>query len=338
MAVKNQALTVVYYAFNTSTGAYVTGDVANHTVNVVTDGTDAAATNTPLEVDATNQPGAYKVTLTAAEMNGNLISWGGKSSTSNVILVGGEVATDQGKFGDVETDTQDIQTQIGTAGAGLTDLGGMSTGMKAEVNTEVDSGIETYHLDHLLAVDYDPASPPGTATALLNELVESDLGVSRFTANALEQAPGGSAPSAADIADAVWDEVQADHTTVGTFGEMATETSSIQAVTDLLPDGGALTTIDTNIDSILADTGTDGVAISATTANEIADALLNRDMSAVSDTNARSPINALRFLRNKYSVAGATLTVTKEDDSTTAWTSTLTTDAAADPVTGSDPA
>ena len=36
----------------------------------------------------------------------------------------------------IETDTQDIQTQIGTAGAGLTDLGGMSTAMKAEVNTE----------------------------------------------------------------------------------------------------------------------------------------------------------------------------------------------------------
>jgi hypothetical protein len=37
---------------------------------------------------------------------------------------------------DIETDTQDIQTQVGTAGAGLTDLGGMSTAMKAEVNAE----------------------------------------------------------------------------------------------------------------------------------------------------------------------------------------------------------
>ncbi|MDC0600105.1 hypothetical protein OAO65_02225 [Flavobacteriales bacterium] len=96
--------------------------------------------------------------------------------------------------------------------------------------------------------------------------------------------------------------------------------------------------LDLIVDAILADTSTDGVAISATTANAIADALLNRDMSAVSDTTARSPLNALRFLRNKYSVAGSTLTVTKEDDSTSAWTSTLTSDAAADPVTGSDPA
>lgn len=75
-----------------------------------------------------------------------------------------------------------------------------------------------------------------------------------------------------------------------------------------------------------------------TAANQLADALLNRDMSAVSDTTARSPLNALRFLRNKYSITGSTLTVTKEDDTTAAWTSALTTDAGANPVTGSDPA
>lgn len=61
----------------------------------------------------------------------------------------------------------------------------------ASVNAEVDGAIETYHLDHLLAATYDPASKPGAADALLNELVESDSGVSRFTANALEQGPGG---------------------------------------------------------------------------------------------------------------------------------------------------
>lgn len=74
------------------------------------------------------------------------------------------------------------------------------------------------------------------------------------------------------------------------------------------------------------------------TATENADALLNRDMGAVTDSNDRSPLNALRFLRNKYSVTGSNLTVTKEDDVTAAWTSVLTTDPNAEPVTGSDPA
>lgn len=73
------------------------------------------------------------------------------------------------------------------------------------------------------------------------------------------------------------------------------------------------------------------------TATENADALLNRDMSAVSDTNSRSPLNALRFLRNKWSISGTTLTVTKENDVSSAWVATVSTDAAAEPVVGSDP-
>lgn len=55
-----------------------------------------------------------------------------------------------------------------------------------EVNDTVDQAMVDIHLDHLFATDYDPASKPGTSTALLNELVESDGGVSRFTSNSLE--------------------------------------------------------------------------------------------------------------------------------------------------------
>lgn len=82
------------------------------------------------------------------------------------------------------------------------------------------------------------------------------------------------------------------------------------------------------------DSGLDAVP----TATENADALLNRDMSAVSDTTARSPLNALRSLRNKASISAGTLTVCKEDDATSAWTATVTTDADAEPITVVDPA
>jgi hypothetical protein len=122
-----------------------------------------------------------------------------------------------------------------------------------------------------------------------------------------------------------------------TYDDNTANTAAILLDTGTTLDA-AIAVIDANVDLILADTSTDGVAISAAVANEIADALLNRDMSAVADTTARSPLNALRLLRNKYSVSGSTLTVTKEDDTTSAWTSALTTDATADPVTGSDPA
>ena len=73
------------------------------------------------------------------------------------------------------------------------------------------------------------------------------------------------------------------------------------------------------------------------TATENADALLKRDWTAVSGEAARSVLNALRFLRNKFSLSGTDLVVCKEDDATTAWSATVTTDAAADPITGSDP-
>lgn len=98
---------------------------------------------------------------------------------------------------------------------------------------------------------------------------------------------GGSSLTVADIADGVWDEAQSGHVGAGTFGEIATEIASIlvdtgttldgkidtldtvadgiKAVTDNLPDSGALSslataaalaTVDTNVDAILVDTGT----------------------------------------------------------------------------------
>lgn len=70
---------------------------------------------------------------------------------------------------------------------------------------------------------------------------------------------------------------------------------------------------------------------------QIADKLLTRDWTSVSGEAARSVLNALRVLRNKHSTSGGVVTITEEDDSTTAFTITLTTDAAALPITGGDP-
>jgi hypothetical protein len=79
----------------------------------------------------------------------------------------------------------------------------------------------------------------------------------------------------------------------------------------------------------------------STVHNAFADALLNRDMSTGTDsgsTTVRTVRQALRFLRNKFAIAAGTLTVYKEDDSTSSWTSALTTSASAEAVTTSDPA
>jgi hypothetical protein len=79
----------------------------------------------------------------------------------------------------------------------------------------------------------------------------------------------------------------------------------------------------------------------APTATVNADALLTRNWASVaqpSPETSRCVLNALRFLRNKWSISGTTLTVTRENDTTAAWTSQLTTNAAAEAVTASDPA
>lgn len=85
----------------------------------------------------------------------------------------------------------------------------------------------------------------------------------------------------------------------------------------------------------------DAAALAADAVSEIADGLLNRDMSVGTDsgsTTFRTMRQALRAIRNKTTFSAGTLTVYKEDDSATSWTGAVTTDAAALPIVGIDPA
>jgi hypothetical protein len=83
---------------------------------------------------------------------------------------------------------------------------------------EVATALTDIHLDKLFANSYDPSSKPGSATALLNELVENDGGVARYTVNALENGPSGSGSSAEVIAAAVFNTLQSEHKLAGTYG------------------------------------------------------------------------------------------------------------------------
>ncbi len=74
---------------------------------------------------------------------------------------------------------------------------------------------------------------------------------------------------------------------------------------------------------------------------QLADAILDRDMSTGTDSGSstvRTVRQALRALRNKWSVASGLYTVTKEDDSTASWTAAVTSTAGSDPITTIDPA
>jgi hypothetical protein len=74
--------------------------------------------------------------------------------------------------------------------------------------------------------------------------------------------------------------------------------------------------------------------------NDYADAYLARDLGSGSNAGVseeRTVRSALRFLRNKWTIIAGVLTVYKENDSTASHTSALTTNAAAEAVTTSDP-
>jgi len=87
MATRAVGMTIQYVAWDTSAGAGKTGDVANHTLRWIKDGTASAPTNSPSEVDSANCPGIYKITLTSTETDCNIGTLAGKSSTSSVSII-----------------------------------------------------------------------------------------------------------------------------------------------------------------------------------------------------------------------------------------------------------
>lgn len=101
--------------------------------------------------------------------------------------------------------------------------------------------------------------------------------------------------------------------------------------------GSPTTTVALTGTSIAASPAT----LSAGERNAVADALLDRNMATGTDSGSptvRTPRQALRVLRNKVEIAATTVTIYKEDDSTSSWTGVATLNSSAVPVTAIDPA
>jgi len=84
----------------------------------------------------------------------------------------------------------------------------------------------------------------------------------------------------------------------------------------------------------------DAAALADDAGDEIADRHLNRDMGTGTDSGSsavRTPRDALRSLRNRVDLSGNTLTVFDEDDTTVAWTASLTTTGDSNFPTAMDP-
>jgi hypothetical protein len=173
-------------------------------------------------------------------------------------------------------------------------------------------------------------------------------------------------PTAAENADAVWDEAIAGHAGAGSTGEaLAAAGAAGDPWTTALPGsytaGQAGYIVGTNVNATISSRATQtsvddlptnaelatalGTADDATlaaiaaltipTTAQIADKILGRNLAGSSD-GGRMVKDALRSLRNKTSISGGTLTVCEEDDSTPAWTAAVTT-TAGDPLSAIDP-
>ena len=132
-------------------------------------------------------------------------------------------------------------------------------------------------------------------------------------------------------------------------GAVGSVTGAVGSVTSAVTVGtinaNVITATSINADAItaakIATGAIDADALATDAVTEIADGILARDIgsgtNALTTLNERTVRSALRAVRNKSSIATSTLTVTTEDDTTTAWTAAVTSNAAADPVTGVDP-
>lgn len=151
---------------------------------------------------------------------------------------------------DAEVESEVDDSIGGGTGTALTAIP-WAAAWDAEVQSEANDAIVANLLDRLLLNTYDPASPPGATDSFLEDLVENDAGVTRFTVNALEQAPAGGGGGSTD-----WtaDERTAMRSILGIPVSGTTPDDPTTGIMDTVRD--AVGVVDGNVDAILVDTGT----------------------------------------------------------------------------------
>jgi hypothetical protein len=288
--------------------------------------------------------------------------WGANiSSYTTDLNLAGTRLFDALQFGDWQAPLTSSQTAAAVWNAATASYGTAgSYGLLVETN--IDAAVST----RLASASYTaPPTTAQTATAVWGADLVSNINAGSMGERLLStflQADWDARPplTSAQTASAVWNASTATYGTAGSYG-LLVETNLDAAVSSRLatagytapPSSATIAAGVWNFDfgAYTPATGLAGTALLEAmplseytpppTAIQNADALLTRDMGAVTGEAARSPLNALRFLRNRWSLGGAggtTLTVTEEDDTTTAWTAVVTPAPGADPISGSDPA
>jgi len=281
-------------------------------------GTFADCINEATEIATSS--GMYFLDLTAAEMNGDTVAVIVKTGTAGAKTTAlvfypeelGDVRVNVGQWNGTAVPTEN------TAGYPIVTIkDGVGVG---ELDTASGVVIARDHTGAALATAAALATVQADTddiqTRLPAALVSGriDASVGAIAANAITAA-SIAADAGTEIAGAVWTEALPGLYGAGTAGKLVGD----------------------NLNATVSSRAVAGDAMALTTAATAAaaDKLLGRSIAGAAD-GGRTVTDALRILRNKRSVAAGTLTVTQENDTTTAWTAAVAT-TAGDPASSVDP-
>lgn len=205
MPTQNAATTAIVGVWDTSANAWKTGDSANLTLKVVADGTAGALAGAAAEIDATNQPGRYKVTVAAGENAGLAMEVSGKTATANCVVI------------------PDKWDNLPAAGLALTtDYDAAKSAAAAGAQMDLIDAPNATGVGVIVAAVWAAlCSALTTASSIGKLLVDNVNGTitSREASGAAAAAVGTlTIPTAAQNADAVWDEPSTGHTDAGKAG------------------------------------------------------------------------------------------------------------------------
>lgn len=307
---KNTAGQFIHFqGVDATTGGIKSG--VTWTVRRCLDGTFAAATGTVTEDGTT---GWYKFAMSQADTNGNnggfnFTGTGAVPQTVNIVTTAAD-PTDSVRFG-----LTALPNAAAEAAGGLYTRGTGAGQIAQDANGNVRVNVDT--------IKTNPVVNAGTITFPTTATLASTTNITAGTIATVTNLTN--APTAGDFTATM-------KTSIGT----AVAASAVASVT-----GNVGGNVAGTVAGVTPSVAGDAMALTSAERNSTADALLNRDMSTGMDSGSptvRTMRQALRFLRNKWSISGTTLTVTKEDDTTSSWTGTVTATAGADPITGNDPA
>lgn len=222
------------FAYDYSTGAPKTGDAANLTAYLKKDsGAITALTDTSAtEVSSTNAPGWYEFDISQTETNAVDLLVTGKSSTSNVVVVGFRTATVPPNFSTLTIDASNrVDASVGNVQNGINGLQRAGTSQAVSATTLTMDAAAAYADNALIGNQVKLTSGTNIgATAIITGSVGS-TDVVTFSGGWSNGATPtgtptfeiwGTAPGAslAQMATAIWQDTTAgDFTTVGSIGK-----------------------------------------------------------------------------------------------------------------------